>query len=216
MTANIWPLLGTGFLLGWSVAWPPGPINTEIARRCVARGFWAGFGLLCGACSGDALWAALVALGVGLLFTGRLAQEVMGTVSVALLAFLMWTFFRRAYDALTKPAVAPAPSKFDSTRASYVLGFSMAITSPWNVTFWLAAVGRPEMANLGVGSLMLIVAAVLLGALTWGLIWSSTVMLVHARVSAAVGKWGSVVMNGGTGVLMLYFIVGSLRRLLGA
>ncbi|MDE3029145.1 MAG: hypothetical protein KGH84_12180, partial [Paracoccaceae bacterium] len=90
------------------------------------------------------------------------------------------------------------------------------ITSPWNVTFWLAAVGRPEMANLGVSALMLIVAAVLLGALTWGLIWSSTVMLVHARVSSAVGKWGSVVMNGGTGLLMLYFIVGSVRRLFGA
>ena len=125
MNGTLLPILGTGFLLGWSVAWPPGPINTEIARRCLARGFWAGFGLLLGACSGDALWAILVALGVGLIFTGPLAQMIMGTISVALLTLLMLTFLRRAWRAWAGPAAAAAaaPPRFDSTRASYLLGF---------------------------------------------------------------------------------------------
>ena len=78
LTSPLLPLLATGFLLGWSVAWPPGPINAEIARRCLAGGFWAGFSLLLGACSGDALWAVLVSLGVGLLFTRRVARRVHG------------------------------------------------------------------------------------------------------------------------------------------
>jgi len=39
MNAPLLPLLATGFLLGWSVAWPPGPINAESARRCLAGGF---------------------------------------------------------------------------------------------------------------------------------------------------------------------------------
>ncbi|MBI1220370.1 MAG: hypothetical protein GC186_17690 [Rhodobacteraceae bacterium] len=214
MTPSLLSILGTGFLLGWSVAWPPGPINTEIARRCLARGFWAGFGLLLGACSGDALWAVLVALGVGLIFTGPLAQIIMGTISVALLTLLMLTFLRRAWRAWVGTPASATPPRFDSTRASYLLGVSMAITSPWNVTFWLAAVGRPEMTHLGLHALLLTAAAVILGAATWGLVWSGTVVLVHRQIGAGNGRWGGVLMNGATAALMLYFIVGSVTKLL--
>ncbi len=130
------PLLLTGFLLGWSVAWPPGPINAEIARRCLAGGFWAGFSLLLGACSGDALWAVLVSLGVGLVFTGPVMREIMGVVSVALLLALSLVFLRCAWRALRPGGAAPAaPSRFDSRRASFLLGAAMALTSPWNVAF---------------------------------------------------------------------------------
>ena len=34
-----------GALLGWSVAWPPGPINAEIVRRGLSRGFWPAYGV---------------------------------------------------------------------------------------------------------------------------------------------------------------------------
>ena len=61
MTASFPALLATGFLLGWSVAWPPGPINAEIARRCGSGEFWAGIAVLVGASSADALWAVAVA-----------------------------------------------------------------------------------------------------------------------------------------------------------
>src|SRR5208283_101922 len=128
MDAPLPPLLAAGFLLGWSVAWPPGPINAEIARRCLAGGFWAGFALLLGACSADALWAVLVSLGVGLLFTGPLMREIMGAVSVALLIALSFVFLRGAWRALTSGQAAPAaPSRFDSRRASFFLGAAMAL-----------------------------------------------------------------------------------------
>jgi len=99
MDAPLLTLLATGFLLGWSVAWPPGPINAEIARRCLAGGFWAGFSLLVGACSGDALWAVLVSLGIGVLFVAPLARSIMGFVSVALLVALSLVFLRGAWRA---------------------------------------------------------------------------------------------------------------------
>jgi len=140
------PLLGSGFLIGWSVAWPPGPINAEIARRCLTGGFWAGFGLILGACAGDALWAVLVALGIGVLFTGPIMHKAMGILSVCLLLGLAIVFLRGAWRALRmrSSALAP-PSRFDSNRASFLLGATMALTSPWNVAFWIAAVGRPEL-----------------------------------------------------------------------
>src|SRR5579872_5372718 len=97
LPASLPTLLGSGFLLGWSVAWPPGPINAEIARRCLARGFWAGFGLLLGACSGDAFWAVLVALGIGVVFTTPVMHLILGVISVVLLLALAATFWRGAW-----------------------------------------------------------------------------------------------------------------------
>ena len=208
-------LLGTGFLLGWSVAWPPGPINAEIARRCLARGFWAGFGLLLGACSGDALWAVLVSLGVGALFTVPSVRLAMGVVSVALLLALAAVFLRGAWRALRMPA-APPPAPFDSRRAGFLLGMGMALSSPWNVAFWLAAIGRPEMARHGTAALLLVAAAVLAGALTWGVLWSTSVVLLRRRAPGGwwEGRWWEVGVKALTGALMLSFAATSAARLL--
>jgi threonine/homoserine/homoserine lactone efflux protein len=211
MATALVPLLGTGFLLGWSVAWPPGPINAEIARRCLARGFWAGFFVLLGACSGDALWAVLVALGVGVLFSGEAARLALGCLSIALLLALAFLFLRGAWRGLRRPAATAAPSRFDGGRASYLLGVGMALSSPWNLAFWLAAMGRPEFSQVGLPSLLTMASAVIVGALTWGLLWSGAVVLLRQRATG--GRW-DVVVKALTGALMLYFAIGSARRLL--
>jgi threonine/homoserine/homoserine lactone efflux protein len=217
MDASLPPLLAAGFLLGWSVAWPPGPINAESARRCLAGGFWAGFSLLLGACSGDALWAILVSLGIGVLFVAPLARSIMGFVSVALLVALSLVFLRGAWRALKAPRAAVAePPRFDSRRAGFLLGAGMALTSPWNVAFWLAAIGRPEMAGYRLIELLTMAAAVLAGALTWGIIWASSVTLVGRRASSGdSGRWWTFGVDLATAALMAAFAVRSALRLIG-
>ena len=151
MSASLPALLATGFLLGWSVAWPPGPINAEIARRCGSGDFPGGVAVLAGASSADALWAVAVALGVGLLFTTSFARAGMGFVSIALLLALAWLFLRGAWRAFARrdapQAMVQASAKFASARGGFGLGAAMALTSPWNGAFWLAAMGRPELAG---------------------------------------------------------------------
>lgn len=216
LAAKLPLLMGTGFLLGWSVAWPPGPINAEIARRCLARGFWAGFGLLLGACSGDALWALLVSLGVGAVLTTPALHAALGVVSITLLLVLAALFLRGAWADLRRPAgaeaAAPPPARFDSARTSYLLGMTMALTSPWNVAFWLAAVGRPEMTRFGLAALLVVAGSVIAGALTWGLLWSTAVLLLRRR---AAGRAWTVAVKALTGALMLYFAVRSALLLAG-
>ena len=216
MNAPLLPLLATGFLLGWSVAWPPGPINAESARRCLAGGFWSGFSLLLGACSGDALWAVLVSLGIGFLFVAPLARSIMGFVSVALLVALSLVFLRGALRALRAPRPTVAePPRFDSRRAGFLLGAGMALTSPWNVAFWLAAIGRPEMAGYRLAELLTMAAAVLAGALTWGIIWASSVTLVGRRSgSGDSARWWTFGVDLATGALMAAFAVRSALRLM--
>ncbi len=170
-----------------------------------------------GACSADALWAVLVSLGVGLVFTGPLMREIMGGVSVALLIALSFVFLRGAWRALTSGPAAPAArSRFDSRRASFFLGAAMALTSPWNVAFWLAAIGRPEMAGYATPALLVMAGAVIGGALTWGVLWSGSVVLLHRRAnSGAAGRWWAFGVDLATGALMAYFAFRSAARLLG-
>ena len=219
MSASLPALLITGFLLGWSVAWPPGPINAEIARRCASGNFWGGIAVLGGASSADALWAVAVALGVGLLFAAPVARAGMGLVSIALLLALAALFLRAAWRALaheparqTKP---DAPARFSSVQGGFGLGAAMALTSPWNVAFWLAAMGRPELAGAKAGSLLVMAAAVIAGALTWGIIWAASNALLHRGLEGAAKRWWTILVDLATGLLMLYFAMSSAQRLAG-
>jgi threonine/homoserine/homoserine lactone efflux protein len=218
MTAPLPPLLVTGFLLGWSVAWPPGPINAEIARRCAAGKFWGGIAVLAGASGADALWAVAVALGVGLLFTAPLARNAMGVLSIALLAALALLFLRGAWRAFAKgdrPEAKPqASDRFGSARGGFGLGAAMALTSPWNVAFWLAAMGRPELAGARAGALLAMAAAVIAGALTWGILWATANALLHRTLEGAAKRWWTIFVDLATGALMLYFAAASAQRLM--
>ncbi|MCC6718936.1 MAG: LysE family transporter [Acetobacteraceae bacterium] len=207
-------LLASGFVLGWSVAWPPGPINAEIARRCLAGGFWSGFGLLAGACAGDAAWALLVLLGVGVAFTGPRMQLALGVLSITLLLGLAAVFLRGAWRA-ARGTARPAAARFDGRRASFLLGMTLALTSPWNAAFWLAAIGRPELTQHGAGALLAMVAAIIAGALTWGLVWSGAVVGLRRHAGGAGARWWDVLVRTATAALMLYFAQASARALLG-
>jgi len=62
--------LANGYILGWSVAWPPGPINAEMIRRGLlpkdrGGGFWSAWPIGLGACTGDFIWAFGVSVGAG-------------------------------------------------------------------------------------------------------------------------------------------------------
>ena len=105
-------LIATGFLpLGWSVAWPPGPINAEMIRRGLVRGFFPAWLVGLGACTGDAAWAFAVALGVGALTRFPGVTLVMGAVSVLLLLALAWVFLRGAWRGWVRGAAPGSPSR---------------------------------------------------------------------------------------------------------
>jgi threonine/homoserine/homoserine lactone efflux protein len=215
VSADLLPLLTYGFVLGWSVAWPPGPINAELVRRGLARGFWPAYGLALGACSGDALWAILVVLGAGVLFAGPTAHLVLAVLSTVLLLVLAGLFLRGAWHGLraSREDVRPAPAgRFESRRAGYLLGLAMALTSPWNVAFWLAVIGRPAAVQGGLGASLVVALSVILGAAVWCLILCSAVVLLRVRFASAAWE---VVAKGATGLLMLYFAVLGIVRLAG-
>jgi threonine/homoserine/homoserine lactone efflux protein len=85
--------LANGYILGWSVAWPRGPINAETIRRGLlpkdrGGGFWSAWPIGLGACTGDFVRAFGVSVGErGPAQLGR-NPRVLAIVSLALLSFL--------------------------------------------------------------------------------------------------------------------------------
>lgn len=200
-----------GFAFGFSVAWPPGPINAEIVRRALARGGRAAFAVALGASSGDAVWALVTSLGVGLLLKYPVARLALGVTSTALLLALAAVFLRGAWRGFRARHEAQAEAgRFDRGGAGYALGLGMALTSPWNLGFWLAVMGRPDLVQKGFGASLVMAASVVTGALSWCLILIGALTLLRVRIDAA---WWEVVTKGATGALMLFFAIRGIVRL---
>jgi threonine/homoserine/homoserine lactone efflux protein len=203
-----------GFIIGWSVAWPPGPINAEILRRTlvpVSRGggFWAAWQLGLGACTGDFLWALMVMAGAGALLNTPRVRLILGVVSFVLLLLLAAMFARNAWRSAR--AVAPTESVSDEKNVSgrnklggYFLGLTIALTSPWNLGFWLAVVGGQQSVTRDASfwNSFAFAASVVLGAVAWTLVFSIAIKQ-GARVFARPA-WQAAT-QAITCVLMLFF-----------
>ena len=180
-----------GLVLGWSVAWPPGPINAEMIRRALlprgqGGGFWAAWQLGLGACTGDFLWAFGVAAGAGALLASPRLHLALGVVSFLLLLFLAFNFARGAWQVVhAHRSVVDQPIRRSAVSRGYLLGLTLALTSPWNVGFWFAVVGGQGAAQghaTFLSSLML-AAAVVSGAITWTIVLC-TALKLGARIFA--------------------------------
>lgn len=209
---SLLPLIGKGLLLGWSIAWPPGPINSEMIRRGLSRGFWPAYSVGLGACSADFLWALAVTLGAGVLKGVRTLEMILAAISFVLLLVLATTFTRNAIHGwrvlqtggeLTRPA-----TMFEGSRGGYFLGMGMALSSPWNIAFWLAVVGQQAGTAHSLGASIVLAAAVVIGAATWGLFLCTAVRL-GARFASP--RW-EIATNALTAALMLWFALQLVLR----
>jgi threonine/homoserine/homoserine lactone efflux protein len=193
MTAVSGATIVNGLILGWSVAWPPGPVNAEMIRRALIPreqdgGFWAAWQLGLGACSGDFLWALGVAAGAGALLASPSLHLALGVISFLLLLFLAFNFARGAWrTAHTHRQAATTGETLKQPVASrgYLLGLILALTSPWNMGFWFAVVGgqgatQPQATFL---SSVTLAIAVVAGAIAWTIVLC-TALKLGARIFA--------------------------------
>jgi threonine/homoserine/homoserine lactone efflux protein len=203
----------TGALLGWSVAWPPGPINAEMVRRGLSRGFLPAYAVGLGACTADFLWALGVALGAGAVARVPGVRPVLGAVSFALLIFLAWTFLSGAAASWRRlrrhEPEPPERGVFGGARGGYLLGLGMALSSPWNIAFWLAVIGQQASGSLTLERSLALAASVVGAAALWGLVLCTA---VHFGARFATPAW-EITTRALTGLLMLVFAVLLVVRL---
>jgi threonine/homoserine/homoserine lactone efflux protein len=207
-------LLLNGFVLGWSVAWPPGPVNAEMIRRGLlprqqGGGFWSTWRVGLGACSADFLWALAVAAGAGALLNKPGVRVFLGITSLTLLLTLAGVFSFTAWKTARRQNAErsnglSAPTIASNRRGGYLLGFIFALSSPWNIGFWLAVVGSQQTSTRTPSFLnsFILACAVVFGAVTW-----TIVLCLAVRSGARIfvrpiwQVWTEVL----TAAVMLYF-----------
>jgi threonine/homoserine/homoserine lactone efflux protein len=204
-------ILLNGFVLGWSVAWPPGPVNAEMIRRGLlpreeGRGFWETWSVGLGACTGDFVWAFAVAAGAGALLDKPGIRTLLGIVSLVLLVLLAFIFSRSAWTTARRTKDPNAPGLTNRTRAKggFWLGLLFVMSGPWNIGFWLAVIGSQQTLIESPSLLrsLMLASAVVLGALTWTIVLCVAILL-GARIFAHKRwqVWTQIL----TAVVMLYF-----------
>src|SRR5450755_1745700 len=127
-------VLLNGLVLGWSVAWPPGPVNAEMIRRGLqpkseGGGFWAAWRIGLGACTGDFLWALGVSAGAGAIMNTPRVRIILGVVSLILLLFLAGIFSLGAWRTARKHIESNETINPKQRRRmpGYFLGLSFAL-----------------------------------------------------------------------------------------
>ncbi len=155
--------LVNGYILGWPVAWPPGPINAEMIRRGLlpkdrGSGFLSAWPIGLGACTGDFIWAFCASVGAGALLNAMTIRRVLAIVSLALLLFIAAHFAMGAWKIYRVHRSVEFQAPKNERRGGFLLGLGSQPTPSASV--------RQSLA-IGV--------AVVLGALTWGVVLRTAV-----------------------------------------
>jgi threonine/homoserine/homoserine lactone efflux protein len=208
-------LIVNGLILGWSVAWPPGPVNAEIIRRGTlggpeGGGFWPALQVGLGAGIADFLWAFGVSAGAGAVINTPRVRLVLAVISFTLLLFLAGMFARAAWRLARARRPAAAGGELTQRKGmggslsrGWLVGFLLTLTSPWAIGFWLAVIGSQSgTMSAGLFHSVVLATAVVLGAMVWTLVLCTGLHL-GARVFSRPG-W-QIGTQAVSAVVMLYF-----------
>ena len=137
-------LFVSAFLLGLIFNAAPGAVFAETLRQGARGGFSAAFAVQFGSLVGDALWAVLGLVGVGLLLQMDALRLPVGLAGAAYLIWLAWDSWGAARNEIALGA-GPGETRRRALRA----GVALSVTNPQNVAYW-AALGS-ALGAVGVG-----------------------------------------------------------------
>lgn len=197
MAVHSLSFVAAGIALGIAYAATPGVVNTECARRGIARGFRAGFLVQAGALLGDAVWAI-----VALTSVATLAQQSAVRIGLGALggAFLLRLGFRAVREMLA-PASTDGAVDASPAGGSLRTGLIFGLANPAGLAFWAGVGGGAIAADAPVGDYAAFLTAFLAGALLWSLFLSGLVAWGRRFATPRVFR----AVDGITGALLSLF-----------
>jgi len=175
-------------VLGLAVAAPLGPIGTLCINRTLKMGFRAGFAGGLGTALGDAMYAAIAALGfsafAALLAAVHIPLKLVGGL------LMLWLGWRGIVGYSSCASRSPhAPHGARGLSGTVLMAFLLTITNPMTVFFFaamFASLGSVTGANA-----IVVVVGIFSGSLLWWLILCGGVAVARQRLPHNVARWVS-------------------------
>jgi len=167
-------------MLGIGAAAPIGPVNVEIARRTLLRGFAAGFALGCGAVTIDVTYAVLSSFAFRAVLDYPRVLRFATIAGLLLLVYLgvlsLWSVAAHLRkDPLARPVDENRPL-VGSSGWAYLTGLLMTLLNPMTLLFWFTVVPATAgtSSNQPVRLLPVLCAGVFLATIAWVTAFSGT------------------------------------------
>jgi threonine/homoserine/homoserine lactone efflux protein len=187
-----------GFIIGFSIAAPVGPIGVLCIRRTLASGRVIGLLSGLGAATADAIYGSIAAFGLSFISNFLVQQQILLRLVGGL--FLCILGFRTM---LSKPARIDIQANPASWLSAYGSTFFLTLTNPLTILSFAAI-----FAGLGLlgakntyGTPAIMVLGVFLGSACWWFILSGVTSLIKSRLNTTSLIW----VNRISGAIILGF-----------
>jgi chemosensory pili system protein ChpE len=173
----------TAFVLGVVFNATPGPVFAETVRRGVRGGFRSALAVQIGSLVGDAFWAIVGLVAVGLLLQLDWLRAPISIASVVYLLWLAWNGWQASRREFTV-GVTPAGTSHSEALRSGVL---LSLTNPQNVAYWAAlgsALGSLGMRAPTVSDSVVFFLGFMASSTAWALLVAALVDRAFRRVGA--------------------------------
>jgi threonine/homoserine/homoserine lactone efflux protein len=170
-----------GFVLGFSIAAPVGPIGVLCINRTLTRGALIGFASGLGAACADAIYGALAVSGISainnLLASATVILRVVGGAYLLWLAYSIWMTPPQNKESTASVTESTIAGAFAST-------FGLTLTNPITILSFAAIVSAIGInAGKETSSALLLIAGVFVGSALWWLILSGGTGMVAKKLS---------------------------------
>jgi threonine/homoserine/homoserine lactone efflux protein len=197
-------LLAKGFIIGFSIAAPVGPIGALCIRRTLMEGGIVGFFSGLGAATADALYGCIAGFGLTFISQFLISQQIwFRLIGGAFLCYLGLKFF------WTQPIKQVASSRGIGLMSAYGSTFFLTVANPATILSFAAI-----FAGLGIAgptgnyfSAGIFVFGVFIGSTLWWLILSGIVSFFQSRLNLQGLRWVnriSGIIIGGFGLFALF------------
>lgn len=203
------------YIMGFFTAVPIGATQIEIAKRSLNNHLRAAYMVAAGSVSSDVMYGAIALFGVAPFMENKTVVAIFGLIATAILWVLAFFTFR---DGTKANMLELTHATLKSKRLSFVTGFSLAVTNPMMIVWWL--IGVKIVKDIGLIS-QFDVNASLLFLLAGGFGLASYLLTLANVLHWAKNFISSEMMkkvNYGLGVVLVllsfYFLISSLHTLL--
>lgn len=175
-----------GFILGFAIAMPVGPIGLLCIQRTLSQGRLIGLVSGLGAATADAIYGAIAAFGLTLVTAFLVEQQFWLGLAGGL--FLCYLGIRTL---LAAPATNAANAEAKGVLGAYSSTLLLTLTNPITILAFVAIFAGAGLSNTGgdVWSAVLMVLGVFCGSAAWWLLLSGGVSLLRGVMTANVLRW---------------------------